>query len=83
MKYFQYNNKCWWKKFNVDIEVFSVQGKASFLHIMLPWILWYLLIHENLNTMKINTYNDCTYHATMATKINTPRIFLPTKNTKI
>ena len=26
---------------------------------------------------------DCTNHATMATKINTPRIFLPTKNTKI
>ena len=27
--------------------------------------------------------NDCTYHTTMATNINIPRIFLPTKNTKI
>ena len=35
-KYFRYNNKCWWKKFNVDIEIFSAQGRASFLHIMLP-----------------------------------------------
>ena len=26
--------------------------------------------------------NDCTYHTSTATKINTPRIFLPTKNTK-
>ena len=27
--------------------------------------------------------NDFTYYAAMATKINTPQIFLPTKNTKI
>ena len=27
--------------------------------------------------------NDCAYHSAMATKINTPRILLPTKNTKI
>ena len=27
--------------------------------------------------------NDCTYHATMATEINTLQIFLPTENTKI
>ena len=27
--------------------------------------------------------NNCTYHAAMATKINTLQIFLPTKNMKI
>ena len=27
--------------------------------------------------------NDCAYHMTMATKINTPWIFFPIKNTKI
>ena len=27
--------------------------------------------------------NDCIYHAAMATKTNTQRIFLPTKNMKI
>ena len=35
-KYFQYNNKCRWKKFIVDIKIFSAQGRAYFLHIMLP-----------------------------------------------
>ena len=28
-------------------------------------------------------HNYCTYYATMATKINTPRIFLPTNNMEI
>ena len=40
------------------------------------------LIHENKSTIAsiLRKSDDYTYHATMATKINTPQIFLPLKN---
>ena len=39
-------------------------------------------IYTPQNLIPSILYNDCTYHAAMATKINTPQIFLPTKNMK-
>ena len=53
----------------------------NFVVYKFSWILWYsyprkFIHHEN------NTYNYCTYHVAMATKINTPQNFFAHPKTR-
>ena len=69
---------------NVHVEIFMVYKFLWSINFCgfrgMPLIRTKIYASQKLIPSILN--NDCTYHATMATKTNTSQLFLPIKNMK-